>query len=125
MWLNSTTPIVAWCATHQPSLMGGRLDVLQVGKVSRKKRRVAVHNMTVATMEALTTQLEAERADYISENPSLLIIGPQLVCPDSTISAISSNAKFISIPSDMNCFCLRQEIRQRFFNVVITILNNS
>lgn len=103
---------------------GGRLDVMQVGRTPpRKKRRVAVHRVNVATMEALKAQLEAERDKYIADNPCLNILGCQLVCPDSSIMTICSSAKFISVISDMDCFYLRQELKERFFNVVLAVVN--
>lgn len=102
---------------------GERLDICQVGRMPpRKKRRVAIRRVTAATTERLKAQLEAERSLYISENPHLCILGSQLVCPDSTIEAICSSAKFISVVSDMNNFGLRCELQARFFAVVLDVI---
>ena len=49
----------------------------------------------------MTARLKAERANYISEHPTLAILGVQLVCPDSVIDSICSSAKFISVAKDM------------------------
>ena len=103
---------------------GGRLDVLKVGTTPRKKRRVAIRRVTVSTTEAVKIQLKAARANYIEEHPSLAILGAQLVYPDSVISNISSSVKFISVLSDMDAFCLRQELKEKFFNVLLAVVNN-
>lgn len=76
------------CVTCNPLAFtnGERLDVMQVGKTPpRKKRRVAVRNVDKSTIETLKVQLKAEREKYMSENPSLHILGNQFVCPDSVI----------------------------------------
>ena len=78
----------------------------------------------MSTTEAVKIQLKAARANYIEEHPSLAILGAQLVCPDSVISNISSSVKFISVLSDMDAFCLRQELKEKFFNVLLAVVNN-
>ena len=60
----------------------------------------------------------------MAENQSLFILGPQVVCPDSIILNICSIAKFISVISDINSFCIRQELRERFFNVLLATVNS-
>ena len=61
---------------------------------------------------AIKLQLEAERSKFIDSNPSFSIVGKQLVCPDSVISQICSNAKYISVLDDMDLFFLRHELKE-------------
>lgn len=115
------------CMVCNPSAFtdGERLDIVQVGRAPpRKKRRVAVRRVDKTTTEDLQARLEAERAKFILENPYLCILGPQLVCPDGTIANICSNAKFISVISDMDCFHLRYQLQERFLNVVLAVVNS-
>ena len=115
------------CMVCNPSEFtdGGRLDVMQVGRTPpRKRRRVALRRVTEATTEAVRMQLQAERAKYITEHPSLGIIGAQLVFPDNVISNICSSLKFITVRSDMDAFCLRQELKDRFLNVLLAVVNS-
>lgn len=105
-------------------LDGGRLDVLQVGKTVRKKRRVAVRRVTEAETDTIKLKLELEREKYIQEHPTLGILGAQLVCPDSIIKTVCGNARFISVIGDMDSLCLRQELKERFFIVIITVVNS-
>ena len=66
------------------------------------------------------SRLKEERAKYIQEHPTLAIL---LVCPDSVITSICSSVKFISSASDMDIFCLRRDLKQRFFHVIISLIN--
>ena len=112
------------CMVCNPSAFAGeRLDILKVGKAPpRKKRRVAVRKIEKSLLDALYTQLKAERAHYIAEHPTLSIVGERFVCPDSVLNSICSNVKFISVINDMDNFNLRQELKHRFFNVIMAIL---
>ena len=104
---------------------GGRLS-LQVGKAPpRKRRRVAVRRVDQEMNEEINACLKAERANYIAHHPTLAIIGEQLVCPDSVIDSICSSVKFISVATDLDRFCIRQELKQIFFNAIIEAVNYS
>lgn len=103
---------------------GGRLDVLQIGKTVRKKKRRAVWTVTAAQVATVKLKLEIERAKYIAKYPSLGILGVQMVCSDSIIKTICDSAKFISVVEDMDLFCLRQELKDCFFNVIVSVFNN-
>ena len=59
----------------------------------------------------------------MSEHPTLFFVGHQIVCPDSTIESICSSAKFISVSSDMDLYNLRTELKDRFFNVVSSVVD--
>ena len=101
----------------------GFLD--RVRTLSRKKRRVAVRRVTELLQSVLESSLKAERASYIMEHPSLAILGEQLTCPDSVIRNICKNVKYVSVVGDMDSFSLRQELKQRFFNVITLVVNCS
>lgn len=102
------------CMICNPSAFtdGGRLDVMQVGRAPpKKRRRVAVRRVTEHITETVRLELKAERAKYITEHPSLAILGVQFACPDSVINNICSSLKFISVLSDMDAFCLARNLR--------------
>ena len=104
---------------------GGKLDILQVGKPGpRKKRRVAVRKANKTMISAVKSQLQAERAKYVVENPTLAFVGVQLVCPDSVLDSICESVRFISVANDMDSFCLRQGLKQRFFEVIMAVVNS-
>ncbi len=103
---------------------GGRLDVLQVGTSVRKKRRVAVWRVNDLHSSTIKLKLEIQRAKYITEHPTLGILGAQRVCPDNVLKSICDSAKFIPVMEDMDLFCLRQDLKERFFNVVIAVVNS-
>lgn len=103
---------------------GGRLDVLQVKKTVRKKRRVAVRKIDDSQVSAMKLRLEIERAKYITEHTTLGILGAQLVCPDSVIKMICNSAKFISVIEDMDLFCLRHQLKDPFFNAIIAVVHS-
>ena len=102
---------------------GGRLDVVKL--VQRRKRRRAVRRVDERVKERLKNELLEERKKYIAGNPCLGMIGAQLVCPDSIITEICSNVKFISATSDLDAFCPRQELRKRFYDVIIAVVDST
>lgn len=107
------------CMVCNPTtfLDGGRLDIVQPGRpAARKRRRVARKGVDTSAIES---QLKAERNKFLEENPALAIVGEQMVCPDGVISEICSSAKYISVVKDMDLFCLRTELKERFFNVIV------
>lgn len=92
--------------------------ILEVGKVpTRKKRRVAVRKVDGSLVDAIKAGLKEERAKYIAEHPTLAILGVDLVCPESVISS-----SVLYVYSDMDCFSLRQELKQPFFNVIMALV---
>ena len=112
------------CAVCNPAAFADG-DIVAPGKAPpRKKRRVAVRKVDKATTDSLKIRLEATRAKFVVDNPYLCIVGCQLVCPDSTIESICSSAKFISVRSDMDCFGLRNELKDKFLNVVLEVVNS-
>ena len=60
---------------------GGGLDVQQAGRTARKKRRTAIRRVEASEAATVKLKLVIERAKYISEHPTLGILGVQLVCP--------------------------------------------
>lgn len=111
------------CMVCHPSAIsdGGRLSILQEGKAPpRKKRRAAVRKLDKPAMDHLKSHLKAERAQYIKEHTTFAMLGDQMVCPDSVIESICSSAKFISQVADMNVFSLRQDLKLRFFDVIMS-----
>ena len=83
--------------------------------VQRRKRRRAVRRVDERVKERLKNELLEERKKvHCWKIPVLGMIGAQLVCPDSIITEICSNVKFISATSDLDAFCPRQELRKAF-----------
>lgn len=112
------------CVVCNPTafLDGRRLDITQPGRPAPRKRRRVVRR--VVDESGIKLQLQAERKKFMEENPSLAIVGEQMVCPDGVIREICSSAKYISVVKDMDLFFLRTELKERFFNVIISYVVN-
>ena len=122
MQQNSQCCMVCSPATFTES---SRLGIIEVqAKMPRKKRRIAVRKVSEVQLQVLESSLKAERASYIKEHPILTILGVQIVCPDSIIKKICLGVKCISSVNDMDNFCVRQELKQRFFNVIMLVVNS-
>lgn len=116
------------CMVCNPEILGenSRLGIVEFRTMlRRKKRRVAVRTVSELLLQVLESSLKAERANYIAKHPNLAILGVQLVCPDSVIKNICSGVKFISVVRDLDYFCLRQELKQLFFNIIMLVVNCS
>lgn len=63
--------------------------------VSRKRttRRVALRIVSEDMMKILRANLEAKREFYLSEHPSLRMLGPSFVCADCIIDKICADSK--------------------------------
>lgn len=111
------------CMACNPSAfpVSERLTLLRVGKAPpRKKRRVAVRKVNGAQSDSIKERLKAERANYISDHPTLAIIGAEQICPTSVIVSVCNSVKFISTLGDMDCFGLRKDLKQRFLSVIMS-----
>lgn len=116
------------CMVCNPALFAedSRLGVVEYRVlVPRKKRRAVVRRVHEVLLQVLESSLKAERAKYIQEHSDLAILGAQLVCPDSVIKAICSGVKYISVISDLDTFEVRKELKQRFFNIIMLVVNIS
>ena len=112
------------CMVCNPSEFseGGRLS-LKVGKAPpRKITRVALRVLDQAKTDDINACLKRARANYIKIHPSSAILGEQLVCPDSVIESVCGDAKFVSVASDMDRFCLKKDLKP---NVIMAAVNTS
>ena len=71
----------------------------------------------------LKTELRAARSRYLEENPSFSMVGPEFVCPDVTIDELCSQATYIDTVSDITIFGIKPELKERFFNVISSVLS--
>ena len=69
--------------TPQAIMSHDRLNVLEIGKALRKKKRVAVRVVNEELSQTLREQLMAERDKYLEENLSFCSIGANFVCSDA------------------------------------------
>ena len=94
--VHSTTSTLC-CSICSPLDSSSTLSSLLLERpVPRKKRHVAVRKVDQSLLFELKKKLDEERKMYISENPSMAILGLQFVCSDNAIDKICSNAKYIS-----------------------------
>ena len=100
--------------TPQAIMSHDRLNVLEIGKALRKKKRVAVRVVSEELSQTLREQLMAERDKYVEENPCFHPIGANFVCPDVTIDELCSQAEYIQSPSDITLFGVRSDLKHRF-----------
>lgn len=122
----SVQPNPQCCMVCNPAIFteDSRLGIVDAKlTVARKKRRVAVRRVSDLQLQVLESSLKAERSNFISEHPNLSILGVQMVCPDEMIKNICAGVKFISNISDMDNFCIRQELKQRFYTVIMLVAN--
>ena len=67
------------------------LNVSEIGKAVRNKKRVAVR-VSEELSKTLKEQLIAERDKYLKENPCFTSIGANFVSPEVTIDELCSQA---------------------------------
>lgn len=79
----------------------------------RKARRVAVRSVDQELMTTLRANLVAEREAYLSEHPSMRMLGPSFVCADSVIDKICDDAKFTAAIEDLDAITIGPDIKYR------------
>ena len=72
-----------------------RLNVLELGKVVRRKKRVAARIVSDELLDKLKVELRLERAKFVQENPCYGIVGIDFVCPDITLDELCSQAAYV------------------------------
>ena len=95
------------CSTHP---LTGRLNIFSEMDVARKKHRVAVRTVH---KDLLVEKLKAVRNDFMKNHPAFKMIGEEFVCPNSTISKVAENSKFITSADDFPIE-LRVELKDVF-----------
>ena len=108
--------------TPQAITANDRLNILEIGKAMRRRKRVRVSVVSEDLTKALKEQLLAERAKYLEENPCYLSVGASFVCPDVTVDELCSQAEYIETSSDITLFGIRSELKERFFKVLSSVL---
>ena len=113
------------CDMCTPSAVSAddRLNVLQVGKSVRRKRRVAVRVVNEELLKNLKCRLCVERDTFMQESPCLYMVGPDFVCPDVTIDELCAQAEYIETPDDITLFGIRPEMKDRLFKVITDVLS--
>ena len=93
--------------------------------VSQKRttRRVALRIVSDDLMKILKANLEAERESYLSEHPSLRMLGLSFVCADCIIEKICADSKFISSIEDLGTISIGPDIKFRFLEVILNTLS--
>ena len=102
-----------------------RLDVLKVGKVICRKKRVAVRVVNEELSKTLKEQLVAERDRYLEDNPCFCSVGASFVCPDVTIDELCSQVEYIHTSSDISLFGVRSDLKDIFFKVISSVLSQT
>ena len=100
-----------------------RLNVLELGKVVRRKKRAASRLVNDELLDKLKTELFVERTRYLQENPCFNMVGVEFVCPSVTIDELCSQAAYIETVNDISLYGIRSELRVRFFNVICSVLD--
>ena len=59
----------------------------------------------------------------LAEKPAYQMIGVNFICSDALICEICEGAKFISTLEDMDIYCLRPELKERFFNIIMDVVS--
>ena len=98
--------------TPQAITSHNRLNVLEIGKAVRNKKRVAVRVVSEELSKTLKEQLIAESDKYLEENPCFSSIGANFVCPEVTIDELCLRAEYIC--SDISLFGVKRILRIDF-----------
>lgn len=103
-----------------------RLDILKVGARQYRKKPTVVREISVKLKEKLELELKRERDCIIAEQPQSQILGAQYMCCDAVIHEICCRANSITCVEDLsNIPLLREELRSRFYDVVIGAVGNA
>lgn len=89
----------------------------------RNTRRVALRIVSDDMMKILRANLVAERESYLSEHPSLRMLGPSFVCADCVIDKICADSRFISSIEDLGIISIGPDIKSRFLRVILSTLS--
>ena len=121
---NEFIPPLRCCDVCTPSAISSndRLNVLELGKQTRRPKRSAIRKVNEQLLKTLKERLYAERKAYIDENPCLSMLGVDFVCPDSTIDELCLQAEYLETASDISLYGIRTDIKDRFFNVISDVL---
>ena len=106
------------CDACSPVSFDGRLNVLELGAVNRRKRRRAIRTVTKDLIVDLKAKLVAVREEVLSEKPAFRMVGIGFLCPDSTIDELYKQAKYIDSVEDVSLFGIRSELKEKFFKAI-------
>lgn len=110
------------CDLYSTGSFSTRLDILQPGEQTRKKRRHIVHTISKIKMKILRDKLIEERKKILAERPGFGFLGLDSICPDVTIDELCKQSRYISSVNDMQLFGIKPEFKSRFFDIVKTVV---
>ena len=100
-----------------------RLDIFQAASGSKRKRRRKAHCIDKDATDRLKNRLKEGRMSVLAEKPAYQMIGANFICSDALICDICDGAEYISTIEDMNVFCLRPELKERFCDVIMDVVS--
>lgn len=95
---------------------------MQPGEQPNKKRRQVVHTLSKSKMKILQDKLIEEREKILTERPGFGFLGLDSICPDVTIDELCKQSRYISSVNDMQLFGIKPEFKNRFFNIVKSVV---
>ena len=100
-----------------------RLDSLKTASGSKRKRRRKAHHVDKDATNRLKNRLKEGRLCVLAEKPAYQMIGADFICSEALICEICEGAEFISTIEDMDIYCLRPELKERFFNIIMDVVS--
>lgn len=91
------------------------------GGIQRKRKRKAVckADEAVPVQKKIEQRLKLERDFFLTRHPSFRMLGSSYACPDSVITHICNDARFIKSEDDITIFGIRPELKSIFVNVIL------
>lgn len=103
-----------------------RLDMLAPTPPARKKRSVCLREIDSTLKKKLKVELLAERERILQEIPEYQMLGANFLCSKSVIEELCDKAAFIRTKEDLDdIFCLRPELRLRFYNTIWNLVSSA
>lgn len=98
-----------------PVTYSSRLNIFSAAKVNRRKHRRAVRTLS----SDLEKKLKLAREEFLNDHPAFRMVGTDFLCPDSSISKLCQEAKYIESMEDFSTD-IRSELKDIFFSVVVS-----
>ena len=91
--------------------------------IQRKRRRTG--KLSKELSEQLKCSLLTERDTFMTENPMLRFVGPNVVCPTLYIESLCEAAHSIQSQDDPHLLRLKPTLRTQFFKVIHNFMSHN
>ena len=107
-----------YCCSVCSVFASDRLCLDSSDSTNQKKRRKTIWESTQELEDTLSKKLKDERTSFINQHEHFKMLGYSFVCPDSVISHICAQARFIDSEDMLRDFGLRKELVAPFYHII-------